>query len=531
MAAACVLAFAPMVAALAPMQAFRQQLSTAAVTSFPRFNGHAPARTTDELPGLQHEAQKVHAQGVFDQLLHAGGIAVEPDGRVLLQCAHVEAALSTLHLQPAQPPLPGIEHPCDFLPDSLLQLDRPVDVTKLVKTSLPRVLEQHPVFCVMAEALLEDDFYRSLYWGTEPRDESAIGFEQLALRLVVVVFVFEELLALDRDSHRKLARWYEALHAQSGEGGDRSSDRGSEGGSAPSRAPADGRSLRERLLAFFLTIKGESVLASINCFETMRRISSEPDSPSKRRDVDVRMPPPSLCASTCAAAMREVSSNNSDLLISQALSDLLNSIMALNLIEAIVSNLTFARWPDNARAGMALLLTQSGAFKDDLEQELSPDWFDLYLVWNACFVWPAHAPDMLCFAMLLMPSIASGPPARFQYNRAHTLFWVVRATQLTVREEMAAVTARGDADEATNSRPSWIRADGATPANRQPLTTRMAVLTGAQGERLAAASGEDVTGAHVWRRLILEVLPQQLANLVRLYRIMPKASAGKLLQL
>ena len=87
-----------------------------------------------------------------------------------------------------------------------------------------------------------------------------------------------------------------------------------------------------------------------------------------------------------------------------------------------MSNLTFARWPANARAGMALLLAPPAAFEADLTQALSHDWFALYLVWNACFVWPAHAPDMLCFAMLLMPSIALGPPELFQYRRAHTLF-------------------------------------------------------------------------------------------------------------
>ena len=282
------LVLAPAVAALAPVEAFRQQLSAGAAAAFPRVNGHAPARKADELPAQQLEARKVHAQDVFDRLLRASKIAEEVDGRVLLQRADVEVAMSTLHLQLEQPPLPGIGHPRDFLPASLLQLDHPVDVTQLVKTSLPSVLEQHPVFCVMAEALLENDFYRSLYWGTETRDEHAIGFEQLALRFVAVVFVFEELLALDRDTHRTLARWYEGLHAQRGGSGGSGGDSGDSGSSSGrSGFVADGRSVRERLLAFFLAIKGESVLASINCFETMRRIASEPDSPSKRRDVEV----------------------------------------------------------------------------------------------------------------------------------------------------------------------------------------------------------------------------------------------------
>ena len=200
--------------------------------------------------------------------------------------------------------------------------------------------------------------------------------------------------------------------------------------------------------------------------------------------------------------------------------------MALNIFEAVISNLSFARWPQNARAGVALLLTQSGAFREDLSQELDRDWFALYLVWNACFVRPAHAPDMMCFAMLLTPSIATASPRLFQYNRAHTLFWVVRATQLTVRQQTAA-----EVGGERQPPDSWIRADGATPENRQPLTTRMAVLTGRQGECLAAASGEDVSDSLAWWRFALEIVPQQIWNLARLYRMMPKSSAGKLLQL
>jgi len=31
---------------------------------------------------------------------------------------------------------------------------------------------------------------------------------------------------------------------------------------------------------------------------------------------------------------------------------------------------------------------------------------------------------MMCFTMLVMPTIALGSPETFQYHRAHTLFWV-----------------------------------------------------------------------------------------------------------
>jgi len=249
--------------------------------------------------------------------------------------------------------------------------------------------------------------------------------------------------------------------------------------------------VREALLDFFLAVKGESVLASINCFERMRRLAASPDSAAKRQAV-------------------------------RSLSGLLNAIMALNIVEAVVANLSFARWPENARAGVALLLTQSGHFREDLSQDLSYDWFALYLVWNACFVWPAHAPDMMCFAMLLTPSIACGSPSLFQYNRAHSLFWVVRATQLTKRQHYASTAE-------TRQPAQWIRADGATPQDRQPLTTRMSKLTGAQGEQLAARAGVDISGSRVWYRFVVEILPTQLASFLQVYRAMPKGSSfGKL---
>jgi len=80
--------------------------------------------------------------------------------------------------------------------------------------------------------------------------------------------------------------------------------------------------------------------------------------------------------------------------------------MRLNICEAVISNLSFAFWPDNARAGMALLLAPLGAFRAGGQQDLSPEWIRLYLAWNANFIWPSHScPDMMCFTMLAMTAL------------------------------------------------------------------------------------------------------------------------------
>ena len=90
----------------------------------------------------------------------------------------------------------------------------------------------------------------------------------------------------------------------------------------------------------------------------------------------------------------------------QGLGRVLQALMGLNIFEAILANLSFARWPDNARAGLALLATLAGDYRADASQDLDEDWFALYLAWNACFIWPSHyLPDMLCFTMLATPSL------------------------------------------------------------------------------------------------------------------------------
>jgi len=133
----------------------------------------------------------------------------------------------------------------------------------------------------------------------------------------------------------------------------------------------------------------------------------------------------------------------------------------------------------------------------------------------------------MCFTMLLMPTIALGGPRSFAYNRAHTLFWVVRSAQLSrLRDDRV----RADAEPAGASPPPpCFHCRGAPlPNDRQPLTTRMARLTRAAGERLASAAGEDVSGAAVWWRLATQHAPAQLRVAWDIYERMPKASPSKL---
>jgi len=409
---------------------------------------------------------------VHARLLQASGL-LQDDGRVVLSRTDVELALEDLHLHEEQA----------ILPQSLRTASdgwAAPDATSLVRDELLRVMETHPIFRAMAEQVLDDDFFASVYFGVEPRAAGeSLSFEQLCRRMVASVYAMEELLALDRDAHRALAHKYEArLEASRAAHAERT--RG---------LPA--RPARDALMGFFLALKGESVVASLNAFEMMRR----------------------------AEAPRDV----------RALSRVMNAIMAVNIVEAVVSNLSFAFWPDNARAGMALLLVRPGAYGADQRQHLDFGWFSLYLGWNANFIWPSHfCPDMLCFAMLVAPTIALGPaaPATFGYNRAHSLFWVVRATQLSrMRAEAALAAAGAGRPEQT----PCFRCKQLEPLDdRQPITSRTAVLTRAAGERLAAERGADVSGADVWWRLATEVLPRRARDASLLYQLMPRSSPLKL---
>jgi hypothetical protein len=482
--------------------------ATALVPSMPATRRSPPPRAAVELSPqtaqTSAEAVSVATTDVHSRLLQASQL-LQDDGRVTLSRDDIELALADMHLQ--RPTVPRTGHPSEFLPQSLYAGAPAVDVTELVVGAFPRVLEAHPIFRSMAEELLgNDDWYRSVYFGGPTRDESSLSFEQLCRRLVASVYVFEALIALDRDAHSALARWYEDLYAE----------RRAAAAAAPRRPP---RSARDALMGFFLALKGESVLASINAFEMMRRLSARRgagggvdsagagDHAGTGGGADARA---GVEAADDAAQHRaEV----------RGLSDVLNAIMSLNIFEAVLSNLSFAFWPDNARAGMALLEAPAGAFREDGTQALDAEWFTLYLAWNANFIWPSHfCKDMMCFTMLAMPTIALGSPEAFQYHRAHSLFWVVRSTQLTrlARDPDAPL--------------DCFRCRQLEPAtDRQPLTSRTAKLTRASGEALARKAGFDVSeGSGVWWRLATEVLPQQVRSAARLYERMPKASPTKL---
>ena len=329
------------------------------------------------------------ARAIFERLLTASEL-LDDDGKVRLSAADLRTALEDMHLQKEiSTPEPSLVHPSTLLPIFFYE-NESVDVTSLVCNELPLVLEALPSFAFMVEQTLGNErFHESVYFGIVPRDEHSLSFSALCRRLVASIVLFEALLALDHDGHRLIARWYEALYA-----------RAVERQKASTAGRSRPHSARDALMGFFLALKGESVLASINAFEELRRLNAR--------------------GGATGAAMA-------------ALSDVLNDIMRLNICEAVLSNLSFAYWPDNARAGMALLLAPLGRFRPDLTQEADLEWTRLYLAWNANFIWPSHyCPDMMCFTMLAMPSIALGSPEAFQYRRAHSLFWVVRSTQARI---------------------------------------------------------------------------------------------------
>lgn len=267
------------------------------------------------------------AAAVHPRLLIAAGLHGD---KVVLSTRDIETALADLHLgsrQHPQPDLPGVVHPSAFLPAELYAAQA-VEVSHLVREQLRDVLAHNPSFCAAADELLgNDEFFRTVYFGTVPRDEGSIGFAQLSRRLVGAIHVYEALISLGHDAHRDVAQWHEALlRAQRGrlaEGG------GEEGPRAP----------RERLFDFFLALKGESVVASLNLLAALQGQSA-------------RGPAEGAAPSEGLRALRRLST--------PALSDMLNDCMASNIFEAVLANLSFARWPDNARAGLALLLARPG---------------------------------------------------------------------------------------------------------------------------------------------------------------------------
>ena len=129
----------------------------------------------------------------------------------------------------------------------------PVDVTELVTETFPAVLEAHPIFASMANELMSnDDFYQSVYFGTEARDTSYLDFPALCRRLVASVHLFESLIGQERAVHRQLAQHYEWQYE-----------------AAVARAASSvslARLSPLRAHGLLPHSQGESVLASINAF-------------------------------------------------------------------------------------------------------------------------------------------------------------------------------------------------------------------------------------------------------------------------
>lgn len=291
------------------------------------------------------------AQRVVDELLTAAEL-LNSRGQCVLRPADILTALDDMHLlteSTAPPP--------DFLPENLLE-PRSVDVTALVRDSLPRALATHPIFLRMAEELLDEQFYASVYFGGELREAApSLSFTQLARRLVASIFVFEQLVAMPHHRRRSLAAYYEAKLVAA------RAAAASGGAAAPAALV---RSVRDTLMGGFLDLKGESVLASINAFEMLHRCGT----------ADPHAGPPAAAEGVSPCAHRLPRD-------APSLSRLLNAIMGVNILEAVLSNLSFAFWPDNARAGMALLALNGAPIRPDLGQELDAGWWSLYLAWFA----------------------------------------------------------------------------------------------------------------------------------------------------
>jgi hypothetical protein len=148
------------------------------------------------------------AQCVVDELLTAAEL-LNSRGECVLRPADISTALDDMHLLNRQSQPEGAAPPPDFLPEELRE-PRFVDVTALVRDLLPRVLATHPIFLRMAEELLDDQFYASVYFGAAPRGAApSLSFAQLARQLVASIVVFEQLVAMPHRRRRCLAAYYE----------------------------------------------------------------------------------------------------------------------------------------------------------------------------------------------------------------------------------------------------------------------------------------------------------------------------------
>ena len=302
---------------------FRERLAAFAAPELaPHDNRAAPAARRPPATTSPEEISRVRS--VFDRLIAASEL-IDTDGRVILSAGDIETALSDLHLRT----LGGRGHSSgEPVRGRAGRRDR------ARARDASKVLEAHPIFTFMVEETLgNDDFYKSVYFGRAgltADHPTAINFAALCKRLVTSIHVFELLIAMDRDGHRRLAMYYEDALREAREA-EQAVMVGEQIGSADCAPPQKpSRSLRDALMGFFLAVKGESVLASINAFEMLRRVSGEQEQPSS------------------GDAEEEV----------DALSRVLNSIMRLNIFEAVLSNLSFAFWPDNAVCGVSLLLSR-----------------------------------------------------------------------------------------------------------------------------------------------------------------------------
>ena len=174
-----------------------------------------PQAVAPAVESVLSDAVSARSRRCHEELLAASQL-LDDAGRVELTRADIDLALADMHLQMPSDARPVRGHPSGLLPASLYAAPT-VDVTELVRSSFLRVLEAHPIFCFMAEETLGNDaFYESVYFGAEDAAAApaSLSFAQLCRRLVASVYVFEELIALDRDAHAALARWYETLYTE-----------------------------------------------------------------------------------------------------------------------------------------------------------------------------------------------------------------------------------------------------------------------------------------------------------------------------
>ena len=213
-----------------------------------------PQAVAPAVESVLSDAVSARSRRCHEELLAASQL-LDDAGRVELTRADIDLALADMHLQMPSDARPVRGHPSGLLPASLYAAPT-VDVTELVRSSFLRVLEAHPIFRFMAEETLGNDaFYESVYFGAEDAATApaSLSFAQLCRRLVASVYVFEELIALDRDAHAALARWYETLYTERRAAAAAAAGRGG----ARARLP---RSARDALMGFFLALKGGRIV-------------------------------------------------------------------------------------------------------------------------------------------------------------------------------------------------------------------------------------------------------------------------------